>query len=66
MDKLMTAADVAEFLAVKPGTVYAWVKSRKIPHIPISKGKRKNCIRFRQTEIERWLKKIERETRKEF
>ncbi len=56
MSKLWTAAQVADYLAVRRGTVYAWVKQRAIPHIVLSRGRRKECIRFRPEDLENWLR----------
>lgn len=56
MESLWTVAEVAQFLAVKPTTIYAWVKQRSIPHVALSKGDRKTCVRFRPEAIRRWLR----------
>jgi excisionase family DNA binding protein len=53
---LWNAAEVADFLAVKRATIYLWVKQRSIPHVVLSRGRRKNCVRFRPEQIEEWLK----------
>jgi excisionase family DNA binding protein len=61
MRRLLTAKEVAEFLAVKPVTVYAWAKQRKIPHVVLSIGngpeRAKECIRFKQRDIEEMVEK---------
>jgi excisionase family DNA binding protein len=57
MNSFWTPRQLAEFLGVKPGTVYLWVKERRIPHVVLSKGPRKQCVRFRPDEIESWLRK---------
>lgn len=57
MNPLWTPRQVSEYLGVKLGTVYAWVKEHRIPHIVLSSGTRKQCVRFRQDEIEVWLHK---------
>jgi excisionase family DNA binding protein len=57
MNSLWTPRQVAEYLGVKPGTVYLWVKERRIPHVVLSRGARKQCVRFHQDEIEAWLRK---------
>jgi len=61
---LWTAQQVAAYLGVKPATVYAWVKARRIPHIILSRGKRKACIRFRAEAIERWVSQHEQRIRR--
>ena len=59
MRPLLTAKEAAEFLGVRPGTIYAWCKQRKIPHVVLSIGKgpkrAKECIRFKQGAIEEWV-----------
>ena len=49
-DKLMTAAEVAEFLSVSEHTVYRWCKSRKIPHFNLN-----STYRFNLQELQKWL-----------
>ncbi len=50
--RLLTIDEIAEFLHMNPMTVYSWVKDGKIPAFKIGK-----VWRFRQTEIDEWLKK---------
>lgn len=61
--KLLTANEVAEIFKVKPVTIYAWVKQRKLPHVVLSAGPRKECIRFRPEAIERFVKERERQAK---
>jgi excisionase family DNA binding protein len=61
---LWTAKEVAAYLGVKPVTVYAWVKEQRIPHIILSRGKRKKCVRFRVEAIERWVAQREHRPRR--
>ena len=60
---LWTPKQVAEYLNVKAQTVYAWVKQGVIPHIVVSRGRRKACLRFRPDDIEDWLRHRERKPR---
>ena len=62
-EKLLTVKEVAQYLGVRPVTIYAWVKQRRIPHIPLSIGKRKECVRFRRESLEAWLRNREREAK---
>ncbi len=55
MTRLWTVKELADYLSVKRATVYLWVKERSIPHLVLSRGTRKNCIRFRPADIEAWL-----------
>jgi excisionase family DNA binding protein len=56
-NNLRNAEQIAEYLNVKPVTIYSWAKAGKIPHVILSRGKRKDCIRFSQETIEAWIKK---------
>ncbi len=59
MRNLWTTKQTAEFLGVRPGTVYAWVKQRVIPFVLLNRGKRKDCVRFKPETIEAWIEKRE-------
>jgi len=50
MDKLLTVEEIAEYLSLKPSTIYQWTHQGFIPHIKI--GSR---VRFRMSQIEKWL-----------
>jgi excisionase family DNA binding protein len=60
---LWTPKQVAEYLSVRLQTVYAWAKQGAIPYIILSRGRRKECIRFRSEDIEDWVKNNERKAR---
>jgi excisionase family DNA binding protein len=60
VNPLWSPKQLADYLGVKLGTIYAWVKAQQIPHIVLSKGARKQCVRFRQAEIDAWLQKRHR------
>jgi excisionase family DNA binding protein len=47
---LLTICDLAQWLTVKPTTLYMWVAQGKIPALKIH-----GMIRFRHDEIEAWL-----------
>ena len=49
--RFMTVQEVAQYLRVKPLAVYRKVKRREIPFLRAGR-----LIRFRQEEIEQWLK----------
>lgn len=58
-DSLLTVPEVAEYLRVKPRTVYQWVWRRRIPFL-----KAGSTVRFRRAEIDEWLARRNRkETR---
>jgi len=49
--RLLTPKEVAEILAVKPGTLYAWIsKGVNIPHLKIQ-----GVVRFEQPAVMDWL-----------
>lgn len=47
---LLTIQDVAQWLTVKPSTLYAWVAQGKMPALKIH-----GVIRFRREDIDAWL-----------
>ena len=57
MEKLLKIEDLCELLQVKRSTVYEWTHTEIIPHYKLTKG-----IRFRASEIERWLKRREKKS----
>jgi predicted DNA-binding transcriptional regulator AlpA len=60
MERLMTAKEVAEWLAVKPQWVYAHTKGTRrpmIPHIPFPCEK-ETMYRYRKEDIEAWLEQL--------
>ena len=63
MTRLWTVKELADYLVIRPATVYLWVKERTIPHLVLSRGTRKNCIRFRPADIESWLAQSQRKVR---
>ena len=50
MTKLLTKDEVAEMLGVKPSTIYQWTHEGFIPYVKI-----KNLVRFRQSDIDKWI-----------
>jgi len=50
MEKLMTPAQVAEFLGVKLGTLYAWTHRRQIPFQKVGRA-----LRFSPKVLDEWL-----------
>jgi excisionase family DNA binding protein len=58
-EALLTVPEVADYLRVKPRTVYQWVWRRRIPFV-----KAGATVRFRRAEIDDWLARRNRkETR---
>ena len=55
MDEILTVDEVAQRLKVSPWTIRAW---RSMGYIPCFKLR--GVVRFRVSEIEKWLRKNER------
>lgn len=51
MEKLLTVPEAAELLRLSPGTLYHLISRRAVPCVKLSK----RCVRFRQSELERWI-----------
>jgi len=47
---LYTVTDVAKALRASPSAVYEWVSLGKIPYVKVN-----GLVRFRASEIDRWL-----------
>lgn len=47
---IMTIEDVAEYLRLKPQTIYTWAQQKKIPAAKIGKE-----WRFRRSVIDKWF-----------
>ncbi len=52
MEKLLKVEDLCNMLQVSRSTVYEWTHADYIPHYKFPNG-----VRFRETEVENWLKK---------
>ena len=59
MEKLLTAKQLAEILQVDLSTIYWWSHTEFIPYVKLGK-----CVRFRESEVESWLKERGRSGRK--
>jgi excisionase family DNA binding protein len=49
-NKIMTLEEVAEYLRVKPQTIYTWAQEKKIPAAKLGKE-----WRFRKSMIDKWF-----------
>ncbi len=49
-NRLLNAAEIADYLGVKQSTIYQWTHHEFIPHIKLGK-----FVRFRTDQIDRWL-----------
>ena len=50
MEKLLGINEVSDIMGVKINTLYSWVHQNKIPHLKIGR-----LVKFRQSDLERWL-----------
>ncbi|MBW1936385.1 MAG: helix-turn-helix domain-containing protein [Deltaproteobacteria bacterium] len=55
MEKLLTPENLCELLGIKTSTLYAWTSRNLIPYLKVN-----GLLRFREREIEEWLKSKER------
>jgi len=58
MERLLTIEDVCDLLQVSKSLVYKWVHYQFIPHLKIG-----TKVRFKQSQIENWLKRREHKGR---
>jgi len=58
MERLMTIKDLSEWLQVNKSTIYQWTHIGYIPHYKLPKG-----VRFKPSEVERWLNKRKKKGR---
>lgn len=52
---LLAADEAAAILHVKVGTIYDWASRGVLPHVRILAGKRRAVIRFRRSDLERFI-----------
>ena len=53
---LLSATEVARILNIKKSTVYEAVLRGRLPAVPLWKGKRRTFLRFRQADIETFIR----------
>jgi excisionase family DNA binding protein len=58
MDRLLTIDDLADWLQVKPRTIYQWVHEGYLPVVKLG-----SAVRFKQASIAEWVKKRETQGR---
>jgi excisionase family DNA binding protein len=49
-ERLLTVEELADWLRLKPSTVYAWAASGKLPSVRIG-----NRLRFQRSDVLRWI-----------
>ena len=56
-DRLMTLADVANYLQIKERTIYQWAQQGNIPSFKLG-----NVWRFKREDIDLWIEERKRDT----
>jgi len=59
----MSVKEVADYLGLKPPTIYQYVSERRIPHHKIPGS---HVIKFKASEIDNWMDTGRVETKKEY
>ena len=54
-ERLLTAREVASLLRINLSTVYLWAQQGRLPHVCLSEGLRRRCVRFSAKAIEEWI-----------
>ena len=54
MSRLLTPAEMAEYLGVKESTIYQWTHQGYIPHVKLGR-----LVRFRLDKVVKWVEKKE-------
>jgi excisionase family DNA binding protein len=55
MEKLLSPENICEILGIERSTLYSWTSRGRIPFIKVN-----GLLRFRESELLRWLKSKER------
>lgn len=58
--QLLDTKEASQFLGISRNTIYEWVVQKKIPYVKVGR-----LTKFRQEELEAWLKKNSQEERKD-
>ncbi len=48
--RLLTVEEIADYLQVKPSTIYQWTHKGFIPHIKLG-----NKVRFKLSKVDKWV-----------
>lgn len=55
MEKLLTPERICEILGIRMSTLYFWTSRNRIPYVKVN-----GLLRFRESEITKWLQTKER------
>jgi excisionase family DNA binding protein len=58
MEKLLRPEELSEMLGIQLSTIYNWTHYKKIPFVKVG-----GCVRFKPSDIEKWLEPKEPKTR---
>ena len=58
MEKLLTVDQISDLIQYSRSTIYEWIHIGLIPHYKFSNG-----VRFRASDIEKWLKRRKKKGR---
>ncbi len=61
MEKLLTVEQLSELIQISRSTLYEWTHTGFIPHYKFPKG-----VRFKEAEIDNWLRKRQKKGRSSF
>jgi excisionase family DNA binding protein len=61
VNKLLTIKQLSQLIEFSPKTIYQWTHAGFIPHYKFRKG-----LRFREADIEEWLKRRRKKGRSSF
>ncbi len=50
--RLLTVEEIADYLQVKPSTIYQWTHQGFIPHVKLG-----NRVRFRLSQVDKWVER---------
>ena len=59
MNRLLTPDEIADLLGVQKSTIYQWTHQGFIPHVKLGR-----FVRFRESQVMRWLEHKEEKGRK--
>ncbi len=62
MNRYLTPRQVADWIQVKPTTIYQWVHRGLIPFVKFGEGK--STVRFKEEAIQKWLEEKEQNKRR--
>ena len=62
---LMTAEEVAQLFRVKPASIYQAASDGRLPCVRLWKGRRRDLVRFRRSDVEKLIRERSSDTAQE-